>query len=199
MFGGQFLASVMLLWVPQLKCGFELFFVFPLFVCREQQLARTHLALWSVHVVATYMLVNSLPTLIPSLPLPSPPPPPPSTPAVNYLIIESLERFHFFYGDDLKVNCPTKGGPEMNLRQVSQELCRRMALLFEPDAQGNRPCHGGSRRYAEDPHWKNLLLFHEYFHGDTGRGCGARCVLFCSLTLIGSGRCYWKGGGVCSN
>ena len=108
------------------------------------------------------------------------PPPPLSLPhnpiltIVNYLIIESLERLHFFYGDDLKVRCPTNGGEEMNLQQVSKELSRRLVSLFEPDADGHRPCHGGAERYAKDPHWKDLLLFHEYFHGDTGRGCGAR-------------------------
>jgi hypothetical protein len=61
----------------------------------------------------------------------------------------------------------------MNLQQVSNELARRLSSLFLPDANGRRPCHGDDERYATDPHWKGLVLFYEYFHGDTGRGCGA--------------------------
>ena len=68
---------------------------------------------------------------------------------------------------------PTGSGRRMNLQQIAGELARRLAGLFLPDAQGHRPCHGDERRYADDPHWRDLLLFHEYFHGDTGRGCGA--------------------------
>ena len=61
----------------------------------------------------------------------------------------------------------------MNLQQVADELSHRLTLLFLPDAFGRRPCHGDDARYADDPHWRNLTLFHEYFHGDTGRGLGA--------------------------
>jgi hypothetical protein len=61
----------------------------------------------------------------------------------------------------------------MNLKEVTRELATRLSSIFLPDAGGQRPCHGGDRRYADDPHWRDLLLFHEYFHGDTGRGCGA--------------------------
>ena len=61
----------------------------------------------------------------------------------------------------------------MNLQEVSEELARRLSDLFLPDAQGHRPAHGGEERYASDPHWKGLVLFYEYFHGDTGRGVGA--------------------------
>jgi hypothetical protein len=92
---------------------------------------------------------------------------------VNYLIIESLERYHHFYGDDLKVECPTGSGHWLNLQQVAQELERRLAGLFLPDADGRRPCHGDDARWANDPHWRELVLFHEYFHGETGRGVGA--------------------------
>jgi hypothetical protein len=92
---------------------------------------------------------------------------------INYLLIEALERYHHYYGDDLRVECPTGSGVMMNLKEVAQELSARLARLFLPDARGNRPCHGDDRRYAEDPHWRDLLLFHEYFHGDTGRGLGA--------------------------
>jgi len=93
---------------------------------------------------------------------------------VNYLLIEALERYYRFYGDTLLVECPTGSGNLMNLLQVAQEISRRLARLFQPDAEGGRPCHGGDPRFRADPHWKDLLLFHEYFDGDTGRGIGAK-------------------------
>jgi hypothetical protein len=92
---------------------------------------------------------------------------------INYLVLEALERYHHFYGNDLKVECPVGSGRLLNLQQVAQELQDRLARLFLPDATGRRPCHGDEARYAGDPHWKDLVLFHEYFHGDTGRGVGA--------------------------
>jgi hypothetical protein len=92
---------------------------------------------------------------------------------INYLLIEALQRYHHFYGDDFQVECPTGSGRRMNLEQVSQELSRRMASLFLPDQSGARPCHGGDRRWADDPLWRDYALFYEYFHGDTGRGLGA--------------------------
>ena len=92
---------------------------------------------------------------------------------INYLLIEALERYHHYYGDDLCVECPTGSGVMMNLKEVAQELSARLARLFLLDGRGSRPCHGDDRRYAEDPHWRDLVLFHEYFHGDTGRGLGA--------------------------
>ncbi|MCE9593775.1 MAG: glucosidase [Planctomycetes bacterium] len=92
---------------------------------------------------------------------------------VNYLLIEALERYHHFYGDDFKVECPTSSGNWFTLRQVAEELGRRLARLFLPNESGARPCHGSDARYANDPHWKDLVLFHEYFHGDDGHGLGA--------------------------
>jgi hypothetical protein len=92
---------------------------------------------------------------------------------VNYLIIEALERYHHFYGDELRVECPVGSGKFMNLQEVATELHRRITRLFLPDASGRRPCHGEESAYSEDPHWKELVLFHEYFHADTGRGLGA--------------------------
>ena len=92
---------------------------------------------------------------------------------VNYLLVEALERYHHFYGDDFKVECPTGSGVLMTLKEVATELSRRMSNLFLPDANGRRPCHGDDARYQDDPHWKDLVLFYEYFHGDAGRGCGA--------------------------
>ncbi len=92
---------------------------------------------------------------------------------LNFLFLESLERYHFFYGDSLKVECPTGSGRMMNLSEVAQELASRLATLFLPDSNGKRPCHGDQARYSQDPHWKDYVLFYEYFHGDNGRGVGA--------------------------
>jgi hypothetical protein len=92
---------------------------------------------------------------------------------VNYLLIESLERFHVYYGDKLKVECPTGSGKMMTLLEVSKEICRRVNRLFLPDKTGRRPCHGGDTNYSADANWKDLVLFYEYFHGDSGLGCGA--------------------------
>jgi hypothetical protein len=92
---------------------------------------------------------------------------------MNYLLVEALERYHHFYGDGLTVECPVGSGRRMNLGEAAREIAARLASLFLPDASGQRPCHGDDLRYAEDPHFKDLVLFHEYFHGDTGRGVGA--------------------------
>jgi hypothetical protein len=92
---------------------------------------------------------------------------------LNYLLIEALERYHHFYGEGLRVECPTGSGQVMNLQQVAQQLDLRLARLFLPDDTGRRPCHGGETCYADDPHFRNLVLFHEYFHADNGRGVGA--------------------------
>jgi hypothetical protein len=92
---------------------------------------------------------------------------------INYLLVEALERYHHFYGNTLKVECPTGSGHRMNLQEVADELRTRLSRIFLPDESGRRPCHGTEPRYAEDPHWKDLVLFYEYFHGDNGRGVGA--------------------------
>ncbi|MFN0245047.1 MAG: MGH1-like glycoside hydrolase domain-containing protein [Planctomycetota bacterium] len=92
---------------------------------------------------------------------------------VNFLLIEALERYHHFYGDDFTVEFPTGSGVRMNLGEVARELSLRLSRLFVPDASGRRPAHGDDLRYRDDPHWKELVLFYEYFHGDDGRGCGA--------------------------
>jgi hypothetical protein len=92
---------------------------------------------------------------------------------VNYLLVEALERYHYFYGHEMTIECPVGSGRFMTLDAVARELGRRLGSLFLPDAGGTRPCHGGERRYAVDPHFKDLALFHEYFHGETGQGVGA--------------------------
>ena len=91
----------------------------------------------------------------------------------NYLLVEALQRYHHFYGDDLRVECPTGSGTWMNLDEVARELSRRLTSLFERGGGGARPCHGDNTCYATDPHWRDLVLFHEYFHAETGRGIGA--------------------------
>jgi hypothetical protein len=92
---------------------------------------------------------------------------------INYLLIESLERYHHFYGDGLKVECPTGSGNFLTLREVAREINRRLCALFLPDASGRAPWQGENSIFAEDPNWRGLTWFFEYFHGDTGRGCGA--------------------------
>jgi hypothetical protein len=92
---------------------------------------------------------------------------------LNALFVEALWTYHQFYGDGLQVELPTGSGKRVSCGAAALALADRLLSLFRPDASGRRPCHGAERRYAEDPHWKELLLFNEYFHGDTGRGCGA--------------------------
>jgi hypothetical protein len=92
---------------------------------------------------------------------------------INFLIIESLEKYSEFYGNELLVECPTGSGNEMNLQDVAQELARRLAKLFKPDESGQRPMYHTQMRYANDDQWKDLILFYEYFHGDSGNGLGA--------------------------
>jgi hypothetical protein len=91
---------------------------------------------------------------------------------VNYLLIEALERYHHFYGDMLKVECPTGSGAFMNLKEVAQEISRRLTRLFLADETGRRPFNG-DQKLSHDPHWRDLILFYEHFHGDSGRGVGA--------------------------
>ncbi|HTH48473.1 MAG TPA: glucosidase, partial [Candidatus Limnocylindria bacterium] len=92
---------------------------------------------------------------------------------VNYLLIESLQKFHHYYGDDFKVECPTGSGHFLNLSEVADELSRRLARLFLAGADGQRPVLKQHPKLATDPRFRDLVLFHEYFHGDTGRGVGA--------------------------
>ncbi len=92
---------------------------------------------------------------------------------VNYLLIEALQRYHHFYGDSLTIEVPRGSGRFLTLTEAARDLSDRLRRLFLPDADGRRPCHGDDRRFADDAHWRDLILFYEYFHGDTGRGCGA--------------------------
>jgi hypothetical protein len=92
---------------------------------------------------------------------------------INYLILESLKRYHQYFGDDFKVECPTGSGTMMTLAEVTSDLSRRLSSIFLPGSDGARPVYQGIAIYRDDPHWKDLVLFHEYFHGDTGKGLGA--------------------------
>ena len=92
---------------------------------------------------------------------------------LNWLLIETLERYHHFYGDTLQVEHPTGSGRTATLDVIAHDLAERLAGIFLPDARGRRPCHGAEVRYAADPHFKDLVLFHEYFHGESGQGLGA--------------------------
>jgi hypothetical protein len=92
---------------------------------------------------------------------------------MNYLLIESLQRFHHYLGEDYKVECPARSGQMMTLWQVAAEISRRLARLFLQDDAGRRPVNGGNALFQSDPHWRDLILFYEYFHAETGQGLGA--------------------------
>ena len=89
---------------------------------------------------------------------------------INYLLIESLQKFDYYYGDGLKVECPTGSGRLMTLGEVAAELSMRLIKLFMRNRDGARPIYGGQRLLQTDPYWRDLILFNEYFHGDNGRG-----------------------------
>jgi len=92
---------------------------------------------------------------------------------VNALIIRALLNMYAYYGDNFKVECPTGSGKKMNLYEISEEIARRLASVFIPDKQGRRPVYGGAEKFQSDPHWREHILFYEYFHGDNGAGLGA--------------------------
>jgi hypothetical protein len=92
---------------------------------------------------------------------------------VNAILIRGLLNLHSFYGDEFRVQCPTGSGQYMTLFEVAQEISRRLASTFLRAANGRRPVYGGTAKFQDDPHWRDLILFYEYFHGDTGAGLGA--------------------------
>jgi hypothetical protein len=92
---------------------------------------------------------------------------------VNALIVRALLQYYSYYGNDFTVECPTGSGIQMNLYQVAEEITRRLSAIFLRDGQGRRAVYGGTRKFQEDPHWRDCLLFYEYFHGDNGAGLGA--------------------------
>jgi hypothetical protein len=92
---------------------------------------------------------------------------------VNALIIRALQNFYLYYGDNFKIECPTGSGRLMNLFEVSKEISDRLVSTFTRDEHGRRPVYGGIEKFQTDPHWRDYILFHEYFHGDNGAGLGA--------------------------
>ena len=92
---------------------------------------------------------------------------------VNYLIVESLQQFHHYYSDDFLVECPTHSGNKITLNQIADEISRRMVNTFVRDAHGRRAVFGTNETFQSDPHWRDYIPFHEYFHGDNGAGIGA--------------------------
>ncbi|HWI56894.1 MAG TPA: glucosidase, partial [Bacillota bacterium] len=92
---------------------------------------------------------------------------------VNALLIRALVQYYTYYGDSFQIECPTGSGKRMNLFEVSRELANRLTRTFLPDEQGRRPVYGGIQKFQTDPHWRDCILFHEYFHGDNGAGLGA--------------------------
>ena len=92
---------------------------------------------------------------------------------VNALLVRALLNLYSFYGDEFKIQCPTGSGRYMTLFEVAQEISRRLASSFLRDDKGRRPIYGGTAKFQDDPHWRDLILFHEYFHGDNGAGLGA--------------------------
>jgi hypothetical protein len=92
---------------------------------------------------------------------------------VNAILVRALLQMYGYYGDDFRVECPTGSGQYMTLYQVGQEITNRLGAIFLRDYHGQRPVYGGTRKFQEDPHWRDYILFYEYFHGDNGAGLGA--------------------------
>ena len=92
---------------------------------------------------------------------------------VNALIVRALLQYYSYYGDDFKVECPTGSGRMQTLYEIAEEISRRLQAIFLADENGRRPVNGGTRMFQEDPYWRDLVLFYEYFHGDNGAGLGA--------------------------
>jgi hypothetical protein len=92
---------------------------------------------------------------------------------VNVLLIRALLQYYTYYGNDFIIECPTGSGQKMTLYQIAEEISRRLTSIFLRDANGHRPVYGGTQKFQNDPHFRDLLLFYEYFHGDNGAGLGA--------------------------
>jgi hypothetical protein len=92
---------------------------------------------------------------------------------VNALIIRGLLQYYTYYGNAFTIECPTGSGQHLTLYQVAEEIARRLTRIFLRDDMGRRPVYGGTRKFQEDPHWRDYLSFYEYFHGDNGAGLGA--------------------------
>lgn len=103
---------------------------------------------------------------------------------INLLIVGALERIYSYYGDTLQVDFPTGSNNKMNLKDIANELSKRICSIYSISEQGKRPVHGQNEKFQTDPYWKDYLLFHEYFHGDTGAGLGASHQTGWTATII---------------
>jgi hypothetical protein len=92
---------------------------------------------------------------------------------VNLMLVRALQQFYMYYGDSFKIECPTGSGNMMNLFEVSKEISNRLTSTFTRDENGRRPVYGGTEKFQADPHWRDYILFYEYYHGDNGAGLGA--------------------------
>jgi len=92
---------------------------------------------------------------------------------LNFLIVEALQKYHYYLGDDFRVEYPTGSGRELTLWEIATELSHRLMSIFVPGQDGRRPVYGGTQKFQDDPHWRDYVLFYEYFHGDNGAGIGA--------------------------
>ena len=92
---------------------------------------------------------------------------------VNVIVIRALLNFYLYYGDNFKIECPTGSGRLMNLFEVAKEIADRLTRIFLRNEDGKRPVYGGTEKFQSDPHWRDYVLFYEYFHGDNGAGLGA--------------------------
>ena len=92
---------------------------------------------------------------------------------MNYLLVLALQQYYVYYKDNFKLDFPTGSGHEMNLQEISIEIAKRLISIFEKNEEGKRPVNGDETIYLDDPHFNNLVLFYEYFHGDNARGVGA--------------------------
>lgn len=92
---------------------------------------------------------------------------------LNYLLIESLQKYYYYFGDDLKIEYPKGSESQHSLWDITLDLSLRLIRIFLKDEKGRRPVYGGIEKFQNDPHWRDYLLFHEYFHGDNGAGLGA--------------------------
>src|SRR5688500_9587865 len=138
--------------------------------------ARCRAITWNIRLCFMSVVRSTRSSTCPANPTPACSAATPTGPVwmpVNVLIVRALLNLYTFYGDEFKVQCPTGSGRFMTLFEVAQELVRRLTGSFLRDAKGQRPIYGGTAKFQDDPHWRDLILFHEYFHGDNGAGLGA--------------------------
>src|SRR5690606_9162162 len=114
---------------------------------------------------------------------------------VNYLIIRSLHEFSLYYGENLKVECPSGSGKMCTLREVAHEIAHRLSSIFLRDENGRRAVFGDNEYFQTDPHWRDYIAFHEYFHGDNGAGLGASHQTGWTALVVSLLYEYWEDNG----